>query len=66
MTQGNSANTISEDGAYTGTAYTSTGDDENALRIDDAVRAAGRHALRINVANSAAMRYDGIIRRKRG
>ena len=36
MTQGNSANTISEDGAYTGTAYTSAGGDENALRIDGA------------------------------
>lgn len=36
MTQASSANTTSEDGAYTGTAYTSTGDDENALRIDGA------------------------------
>lgn len=36
MTQGSSANTISEDGAYTGTAYTATGDDKNALRIDGA------------------------------
>ena len=36
VTQGNSANTISEDGTYSGTAYTSTGDDENALRIDGA------------------------------
>ena len=36
VTQGSSANTISEDGAYTGTAYTSTGNDENALRIDGA------------------------------
>lgn len=31
VTQGDSANTISEDGTYSGTAYTSTGDDENAL-----------------------------------
>ena len=36
MTQGSSTNTVSEDGAYTGMAYTSTGDDENALRIDGA------------------------------
>ena len=36
MTRGSSANTVSVDGAYTGTAYTSTGDDENALRIDGA------------------------------
>ena len=36
VTQGTSANTISEDSTMTGTAYTSTGDDENALRIDGA------------------------------
>ena len=36
VTQGDSANTISEDGTYSGTTYTSTGDDENALRIDGA------------------------------
>lgn len=34
VTQGSSANTISEDGTYTDTTYTSTGDDENALRVD--------------------------------
>ncbi len=34
--QGESANTITEDGTYTGTTYTSSGDDENALRIDGA------------------------------
>ncbi|MCC8098188.1 MAG: hypothetical protein LIO44_06520, partial [Eubacterium sp.] len=34
--QGSSANTITENGTYTGTTYTSTGDDENALRIDGA------------------------------
>ena len=37
VTQGDSANTISEDGTYSGTTYTSTGDDENALRVDGAV-----------------------------
>ena len=36
VTQGDSANTISEDGTYSDTAYTSTGDDENALRVDGA------------------------------
>ncbi len=36
VTQGDSANTISVDGTYTDTTYTSTGDDENALRIDGA------------------------------
>jgi hypothetical protein len=36
VTQGTSASTISEDGTYSGTSYTSSGDDENALRIDGA------------------------------
>ena len=36
VTQGDSANTITEDGDYTDTTYTSTGDDENALRVDGA------------------------------
>ncbi|MDD7491781.1 MAG: hypothetical protein PUK39_04055 [Clostridiales bacterium] len=36
VTQGTSANTITEDGTYSGKTYTSTGDDENALRIDGA------------------------------
>ena len=36
VTQGTAASTISEDGTYSGTAYTSTGDDENALRVDGA------------------------------
>ncbi len=34
--QGTSANTISDDGEYSGSDYTSSGDDENALRIDGA------------------------------
>ena len=33
---GTAATTIAEDGSYTGGTYTSTGDDENALRIDGA------------------------------
>lgn len=36
VTQGTSANTITEDGSYSGESYTSTGDNENALRIDGA------------------------------
>ena len=36
VTQGDSANTITEDGTYTDTTYTSTGDDENALWVDGA------------------------------
>ncbi|MCC8129964.1 MAG: hypothetical protein LIO51_08555, partial [Clostridiales bacterium] len=34
--QGTAANTIDEDGDYSGETYTSTGDDENALRVDGA------------------------------
>ena len=34
--QGSSANTVSENGSYTGNSYTSVGDNENALRIDGA------------------------------
>ncbi len=36
VTQGDSANTIDTDGEYSDTSYSSTGDDENALRIDGA------------------------------
>ena len=36
VTQGTSANTISEDGSIKDTSYESSGDDENALRIDGA------------------------------
>ena len=36
VTQGDSANTIDTDGTYSDTSYTSTGDDENALRVDGA------------------------------
>ena len=36
VTQGTSANTISEDTTVTSTSYASTGDDENALRVDGA------------------------------
>lgn len=36
VVQGGSANTIDEDGDYTGVVYVSEGDDENALRIDGA------------------------------
>lgn len=36
VTQGTSATTITEDGTYSLTSYSSTGDDENALRVDGA------------------------------
>lgn len=36
VTQGDSATTISDDGSYSDTSYSSTGDDENALRVDGA------------------------------
>ena len=36
VTQGNSANTIDSDGTYSSETYSSTGDDENALRVDGA------------------------------
>ena len=36
VTQGTSATTITEDGTYSSTSYSSTGDDENALRDDGA------------------------------
>ena len=36
VTQGSSANTLTEDGSYTGERYTSEGDDENALRVEGA------------------------------
>ena len=36
VTQGTAATTISGDGTYSDTTYTSTGDDENALRVDGA------------------------------
>lgn len=36
VTQGTSANTIDSDGVYSNMSYSSTGDDENALRVDGA------------------------------
>lgn len=36
VTQGTAATTLNSDGTYSGTAYASTGDDENALRVDGA------------------------------
>jgi hypothetical protein len=35
VTQGTAANEITEDGSYSDKTYTSTGDDENALRVTD-------------------------------
>lgn len=34
VTQGTSANTVSDDGEYAGNSYSSSSDDENALRVD--------------------------------
>lgn len=36
VSQGSSANTIDENGTFNGNEYTSSGDDENALRVDGA------------------------------
>lgn len=36
VTQGTAATTLSSDGSYSGETYTSSGDDENALRVDGA------------------------------
>ncbi len=36
VSQGTAANTIDKDGTYNGETYTSTGDNENALRVTDA------------------------------
>lgn len=36
VSNGTAATTITEDGTYTGKSYTSTGNDENALRVDGA------------------------------
>ena len=57
VTQGDSANTITEDGTYTGTIYTSTGDDENALRVDGATVTIKKATLTAN--NSEALVIEG-------
>lgn len=57
VTQGDSANTITEDGTYTGTTYTSTGDDENALRVDGATVTIKNATLTAN--NSEALVIEG-------
>lgn len=57
VTQGDSANTITEDGTYTGTIYTSTGDDENALRVDGATVTIKNATLTAN--NSEALVIEG-------
>lgn len=57
VTQGDSANTITEDGTYTGTTYTSTGDDENALRVDGAPFTIKNATLTAN--NSEALVIEG-------
>lgn len=57
VTQGDSANTITEDGTYTGTTYTSTGNDENALRVDGATVTIKNATLTAN--NSEALVIEG-------
>ena len=59
VTQGSSANTISEDGVYSNETYTSTGDDENALRIDGG-GATNAENLTVETSgnSSAAIRSD--------
>ena len=57
VTQGDSANTITEDGTYTGTTYTSTGDDENALLVDGATVTIKNATLTAN--NSEALVIEG-------
>lgn len=57
VTQGDNANTITEDGTYTGTTYTSTGDDENALRVDGATVTIKNATLTAN--NSEALVIEG-------
>lgn len=57
VTQGDSANTITEDGTYTDTTYTSTGDDENALRVDGATVTIKNATLTAN--NSEALVIEG-------
>ena len=57
VTQGDSANTITEDGTYTDTTYTYTGDDENALRVDGAPVTIKNATLTAN--NSEAFVIEG-------
>lgn len=57
VTQGDSANTITEDGTYTDTTYTSTWDDENALRVDGAPVTIKNATLTAN--NSEALVIEG-------
>lgn len=57
VTQGDSANTITEDGTYTDTTYTSTWDDENALRVDGATVTIKNATLTAN--NSEALVIEG-------
>lgn len=52
VTQGNSANTIDSDGTYSNESYNSTGDDENALRVDGAT---------VTIKNASDQTLDGDI-----
>ena len=52
VTQGNSANTIDSAGTYSNESYTSTGDDENAPRVDGAT---------VTIKNASDQTLDGDI-----
>ncbi len=52
VTQGDSANTIDSDGTYSNESYNSTGDDENALRVDGAT---------VTIKNTSDQTLDGDI-----
>lgn len=52
VTQGDSANTIDSDGTYSNESYNSTGDDENALRVDGAT---------VTIKNASDQTLDGDI-----
>lgn len=59
VTQGDSANTISENGTYTDTTYTSTGDDENALRIDGADLTLTGDCVITSLTNNGTINFNG-------
>lgn len=59
VTQGDSANTINENGTYTDTTYTSTGDDENALRIDGADVTLDGDCVITSLTNNGTINFNG-------
>lgn len=59
VTRGDSANTISENGTYTDTTYTSTGDDENALRIDGTDVTLTGDCVITSLTNNGTINFNG-------